>query len=111
MSKWIDLTIDQHIKRLMERTGITEEHARRVVEAAVSDPEKFKINQQLIEAMRQKEANPKPTGMSIKKIKASVGRNDPCPCGCGKKFKNCPTFREPRIYGAIFHRSKKADKK
>jgi preprotein translocase subunit SecA len=28
-----------------------------------------------------------------------VGRNDPCPCGSGKKFKNChyPTFRTQRV--------------
>ncbi len=25
----------------------------------------------------------------IKKAKAEVGRNDPCPCGSGKKYKQC----------------------
>lgn len=25
----------------------------------------------------------------IKKTKAEPGRNDPCPCGSGKKFKQC----------------------
>lgn len=24
-----------------------------------------------------------------RKVKAVVGRNDPCPCGSGKKYKNC----------------------
>ncbi|MBQ7348648.1 MAG: SEC-C domain-containing protein, partial [Clostridia bacterium] len=24
-----------------------------------------------------------------KKAKQSIGRNDPCPCGSGKKYKNC----------------------
>jgi preprotein translocase subunit SecA len=23
------------------------------------------------------------------KVEKKVGRNDPCPCGSGKKFKNC----------------------
>jgi preprotein translocase subunit SecA len=25
---------------------------------------------------------------------AKVGRNDPCPCGCGKKAKKCPSWAE-----------------
>ncbi len=28
---------------------------------------------------------------TIKNPEGRVGRNDACPCGCGKKFKNCPT--------------------
>lgn len=31
----------------------------------------------------------KPSGTTIVKDGASVGRNDPCPCGSGKKYKNC----------------------
>ena len=31
----------------------------------------------------QKKAEP------IRNIGAKVGRNDPCPCGSGKKYKNC----------------------
>lgn len=26
---------------------------------------------------------------TYKKIQAKVGRNDPCPCGSGKKYKKC----------------------
>ena len=26
---------------------------------------------------------------TIKRTDAKVGRNDPCPCGSGKKYKNC----------------------
>ncbi len=29
------------------------------------------------------------TQLSAKKAKEKVGRNDPCPCGSGKKYKNC----------------------
>ena len=25
----------------------------------------------------------------IRKAKQTIGRNDPCPCGSGKKYKNC----------------------
>ena len=30
-----------------------------------------------------------PAAKSPKKSEAKVGRNDPCPCGSGKKYKNC----------------------
>ena len=26
----------------------------------------------------------------IRREGARIGRNDPCPCGCGKKYKKCP---------------------
>ncbi|MDH3605328.1 MAG: SEC-C metal-binding domain-containing protein, partial [Candidatus Tectomicrobia bacterium] len=28
-------------------------------------------------------------------MKAKIGRNDPCPCGSGKKFKKCCVTRPP----------------
>jgi uncharacterized protein YecA (UPF0149 family) len=30
-----------------------------------------------------------PTNPHVKRHKAKVGRNDPCPCGRGKKYKKC----------------------
>ena len=39
------------------------------------------------EARKPKESNPKP--QSYTRQGAKVGRNDPCPCGSGKKYKNC----------------------
>ncbi len=32
---------------------------------------------------------------------SNVGRNDPCPCGSGKKFKNCHLGQESRPYSAL----------
>jgi preprotein translocase subunit SecA len=32
--------------------------------------------------------------------KISVGRNDPCPCGSGKKYKNCCLKRNLPLQGA-----------
>jgi hypothetical protein len=29
-----------------------------------------------------------------------VGRNDPCPCGSGKKYKRCCLLAEPAVYPA-----------
>jgi preprotein translocase subunit SecA len=30
-----------------------------------------------------------PAGATVKREAAKVGRNDPCPCGSGKKYKKC----------------------
>lgn len=30
-----------------------------------------------------------PTPRQLRRDPARVGRNEPCPCGSGKKFKNC----------------------
>lgn len=27
-------------------------------------------------------------------MKEKIGRNDPCPCGCGRKYKNCETSKQ-----------------
>jgi uncharacterized protein len=34
---------------------------------------------------------------------AKVGRNDPCPCGSGKKFKKCCSAKEGTGSGPVFH--------
>jgi preprotein translocase subunit SecA len=40
-----------------------------------------------IQTGERKEAAP--TAMQVKRSTPKVGRNDPCPCGSGKKYKNC----------------------
>jgi preprotein translocase subunit SecA len=34
-------------------------------------------------------ADSEPAQRTVRKSKDSVGRNDPCPCGSGKKYKQC----------------------
>ena len=41
----------------------------------------------LARAGERKEASP--DKIQVKRVAPKVGRNDPCPCGSGKKFKNC----------------------
>ncbi|HEX6750205.1 MAG TPA: preprotein translocase subunit SecA [Longimicrobium sp.] len=41
-------------------------------------------SQRQLRTNREEEAGPKPAAAA-----ATVGRNDPCPCGSGKKYKNC----------------------
>lgn len=36
-----------------------------------------------------------PTERQLKTLK--VGRNDPCPCGSGRKFKKCCLFKPERM--------------
>ena len=38
-----------------------------------------------LQAARQKELAERP----VSRTQVKVGRNDPCPCGSGKKFKHC----------------------
>jgi len=33
-------------------------------------------------------------GATPKKITGKIGRNDPCPCGSGKKYKKCCLLKE-----------------
>jgi preprotein translocase subunit SecA len=40
-------------------------------------------------AMRTNSSEPPPTVKPIRNLTPHVGRNDPCPCGSGKKFKKC----------------------
>ncbi|MBR4738631.1 MAG: SEC-C domain-containing protein, partial [Bacteroidales bacterium] len=40
--------------------------------------------QQAIDSSRQQQAKQMPVHVEKK-----IGRNDPCPCGSGKKYKNC----------------------
>ncbi|HEY7723953.1 MAG TPA: SEC-C metal-binding domain-containing protein, partial [Anaeromyxobacteraceae bacterium] len=37
---------------------------------------------------------PKPKAETVVRSRAKVGRNDPCPCGSGKKYKKCHGMSE-----------------
>ncbi|UPA22970.1 hypothetical protein K8942_02025 [Candidatus Peribacteria bacterium] len=39
-------------------------------------------------------ANPLKTVKTIRNAQEKIRGNDPCPCGCGKKFKNCPNRKD-----------------
>jgi preprotein translocase subunit SecA len=63
-----------------------------------TDMSRMKANKEEIEAAGDDyAANEKdyfdPSGTAVKqepvKVGPKIGRNDPCPCGSGKKFKNC----------------------
>jgi preprotein translocase subunit SecA len=35
------------------------------------------------------QAQPKPAAQPVVRTSQKIGRNDPCPCGSGKKYKHC----------------------
>ena len=67
---------------------IREDTVRRMYQARISVPQE---RRQVAEAketnLEQAKAAGGPAG--TKKVAKKVGRNDPCPCGSGKKYKNC----------------------
>ena len=50
--------------------------------------EKLIESREDIIAKEEAQEQPKPKIQPIR-VEQKVGRNDPCPCGSGKKFKNC----------------------
>ena len=68
-----------------------QQRVRRVVEQkaeAVSTPDAAAQQQQQQQAPQQ-QGRPK-TGLTpYRRDMPKVGRNEPCPCGSGKKFKDC----------------------
>ena len=67
--------------------SIEEDVAKYIMKAEIRN------NLEREEVMKGQAVNPKEDGEAVKKKparrKAEVGRNDPCPCGSGKKYKNC----------------------
>ena len=65
---------------------IQEDTVRRLYFTVLARPmERRQVAQPVAASHGAAEAQPK----APKKAEAKVGRNDPCPCGSGKKYKNC----------------------
>ena len=68
-------------------TAIREETVRRIFAARIQSPEEVKrqkVAKDMVEGGVDKSVKRQPV---VKKVK--IGRNDPCPCGSGRKYKNC----------------------
>lgn len=84
--------------------GCSIEEAQAIIDRCIRDPEGFAKMQRFIQEMRQASVQKRPVkGYSLKHTRKQVGRNDPCPCGCGKKFKKCETFKGQKYIGVIVH--------
>jgi preprotein translocase subunit SecA len=67
--------------------AIEEETAKYIMKAEIHS------NLERQEVVKGQAVNPKEDGEKVKRQpfrkKVNIGRNDPCPCGSGKKYKNC----------------------
>ena len=75
----------ERIERLQSRTGIYIPDAIREMESWYCFSDRFHAPQ---EKARIISSNPPPP-VTVIREQAKVGRNDPCPCGSGKKYKKC----------------------
>ncbi|MBQ4609111.1 MAG: SEC-C domain-containing protein, partial [Clostridia bacterium] len=67
---------------------IREDTVRRMYQARISVPQERKQVAEVKETNLEQAKNAGgPAG--TKKVQKKAGRNDPCPCGSGKKYKNC----------------------
>ena len=67
---------------------IREDTVRRMYQARISVPQERNQVAEVKETnLTQAQAAGGPAG--TRKVQKKVGRNDPCPCGSGKKYKNC----------------------
>ena len=66
---------------------------------ATADTRRFKLAGQDDRAQQNEVGPPRAEGEKPKaqprRVEKAVGANDPCPCGSGKKFKNCHGARTP----------------
>lgn len=95
------------IQTIMAVHKVNREQAEATVEEAIRDPEAFKQRQKVIEQIRS--ATPKIKGLQLRRLGKPVGRNAPCTCGSGKKYKRCCGLDASPNVGVIVHTEKDED--
>jgi len=78
-------TIEQQLARDQDRANFTHaDFAQAAAAAESADAESIAL------ALQQAPAPEEPQGQQpLRRFGAKIGRNDPCPCGSGKKYKAC----------------------
>jgi preprotein translocase subunit SecA len=89
----ISKTSKEAVSFLMKGTLPTDENANNKPQAKFTQEAPQQKKEKLVESRNEdevKEANEqqKPKQQPVR-VEKNVGRNDPCPCGSGKKYKNC----------------------
>lgn len=79
--------INREIVSFLVRASIPLQNAEEVHEATVPQRSNRRYNESRTDMPGQRTSESTTTGPV--KVEKKVGRNDPCPCGSGKKFKNC----------------------
>jgi len=57
--------------------------------AALAPPPQPQVPKQIFLNANKPAPEPEPEPESVKRELPKIGRNDPCPCGSGKKYKSC----------------------
>jgi preprotein translocase subunit SecA len=68
--------------------GEQEQQARFTQEQQVQRPKEKLVESRTEEEAQQQQEMQKPKQQPVR-VEQKIGRNDPCPCGSGKKYKNC----------------------
>lgn len=79
--------INREIVSFLVRASIPLQNAEEVHEATVPQRSNRRYNESRTDVPGQRTSESTVTGPV--KVEKKVGRNDPCPCGSGKKYKNC----------------------
>jgi hypothetical protein len=71
--------------------GVTPERWQVIEDAGVKMAETFlgSCRTPVMDFVHEKPANVLAAGVTLRRAVARVGRNEPCPCGSGKKYKHC----------------------
>ncbi|MBQ6622126.1 MAG: preprotein translocase subunit SecA [Mogibacterium sp.] len=84
---------EETVKFCYNVTVTTRTERRSVVKTQKSSKEDYVDEEQAAQHRRGPAAAPKPSDdrkqETVRRDTPKVGRNDPCPCGSGKKYKNC----------------------
>jgi hypothetical protein len=80
-------------KREVEKRWAKQERRIKEVQAYLQAPPELAVPEEPSPA-REREDYPEWKPAPILRTEKKVGRNDPCPCGSGKKFKKCCMNRE-----------------
>lgn len=90
-------------KEIAEAMDISLEEAKALIQRCISDPIAFQKQQRFIEQMKREPDKRPVKAWQLRHTEKSIGRNSPCPCGSGKKFKKC-CIKKERYLGVIVHR-------
>ena len=77
--------------RLLEQSKAAEEDKRRQAQSAVQDMTRNiqRQHEKELKELQFMSATSSTASQTVTNAAPKVGRNDPCPCGSGKKYKKC----------------------
>ena len=82
--------IDEDVISFLMRADIPQQDPSNIREPRPKSIDRSKIREQRQDLLSQAHSNTQQRTITQPiRVEKKVGRNDPCPCGSGKKYKNC----------------------